>query len=294
MNIAAVVVWYNPTSLSNKNTASQRIKTYSCFVDKVYIIDNSESDNSKLASEIINAEYYFSGKNLGIAAALNIGCKKALEAGYEWCITMDQDSYWDNNEFEIYIESIKKILNKNDTRIVSFSPRLKMPIKSMNDIFVNILRPIYYRYCKPPEYENLDRCITSGNIIKLITWQEISGFDERLFIDGVDFDFCFRLQEKGYKIVWVRTARMNHSIGDDKFRLFRHNNHNDFRLYYMIRNSLYLSKRFPNKYYFALDFKYYLNNCLFTYHPKNKYKLIKKAETDAKLLIDVINQEDDI
>lgn len=296
MKIASVVVWYNPTTLSNNNSAPCNIKTYSSFLDKVFIIDNSNTDNSKLASEIQNSEYYSCGRNLGIAAALNIGCKKALESGYDWCITMDQDSYWENGEFEKYLISIKKYLEQNSNMhniAVSFSPRLKMPVKSLYDYFIYVIRPIYYKIKKPNEYKILDRCITSGNMIKLSVWHELSGFDERLFIDGVDFDFCFRLQEKDYKIIWIRAARMNHSIGDDKFYLFKHEHHNDFRLYYMIRNNLYLNSRFPDYIKFRLDVKFWLKNFIFQKHPIKRFKLIKKSEADAINLISSIKCGDE-
>ena len=42
-------------------------------------------------------EIILNKENLGIATALNIGVRKALENGYEWILTMDQDPEVDYN-----------------------------------------------------------------------------------------------------------------------------------------------------------------------------------------------------
>ena len=44
---AAIVIWFNP-----KETDIQNIKTYSSHFQKVFIVDNSDTDNSTFASNI--------------------------------------------------------------------------------------------------------------------------------------------------------------------------------------------------------------------------------------------------
>jgi glycosyltransferase involved in cell wall biosynthesis len=61
-------------------------------------------------------------KNLGIAKALNQGCKKALELNYDWALTMDQDSRWDDREDLLhYLDRTEKLFLYEDKNI-SFSP----------------------------------------------------------------------------------------------------------------------------------------------------------------------------
>ena len=100
--ISAVIVWYKPQEMHSP-TASEAILTYASFFSKIYIIDNSDNDNSEIAKLIPNAIYIPNRSNLGIAAALNIGCAQALKDGFEWCMTMDQDSFFDTNEITRYI-----------------------------------------------------------------------------------------------------------------------------------------------------------------------------------------------
>ena len=45
-----------------------------------------------------------------------------------------------------------------------------------------------------------ERVIASGNIINLQAWNKVGRFDNSLFIDEVDHDFCHRLTQEKYKI----------------------------------------------------------------------------------------------
>ena len=52
----------------------------------------------------------------------------------------------------------------------------------------------------------ISACITSGSLTNLGAWRAIGGFDEWMFIDHVDNDFCTNLVLHGYKICRVGAA----------------------------------------------------------------------------------------
>ena len=82
MKLAGLVVLYNP-----KENIMDTINNYINEVDVLYLIDNSNSDNSNLfRNEKI--KYIPNKSNLGIAVALNMGAKKAIKDGYDWLLTM--------------------------------------------------------------------------------------------------------------------------------------------------------------------------------------------------------------
>src|SRR4030065_360634 len=88
--IAAVVVWYNP-----EQTVLNNINTYINQIDKIFIVDNSDYNNNSLLEKLqtlSNTEYIANKNNIGIAAALNIGANKAVKEGFDYLLTMDQDS----------------------------------------------------------------------------------------------------------------------------------------------------------------------------------------------------------
>ena len=59
------------------------------------IVDNTVIPQASFIARLANFKdvmYLPQYNNTGIAKALNIGCEKALELGYHYVITMDQDS----------------------------------------------------------------------------------------------------------------------------------------------------------------------------------------------------------
>ncbi len=281
MNIVAVVIWYNPEYIVLNN-----IKTYCRFFNKIFIIDNSDVNNSDLAKEIPNAEYYSCGTNLGIAKALNIGCSKAYKEGYNWCITMDQDSYFSENVVEKYIKLVE-VYNKTNKQYGSFTPSLDLKPTNMYDLFIKLIKPIYKKFFSKSKEREVSFCITSGNIINLEVWKKLDGFDSDLFIDGVDIDFSIRLRKIGYKILQIRTINLHHSLGDFRFTFFRKDTHSDFRLYYMIRNSLYIQEKHPEeKEYFQNQIKkLYKDKCVFSFHRKKHLEIFQQAKNDSNVMI---------
>lgn len=267
MKLAAVVVWYNP-----KEDFLDNLKSYLDDIDICYIIDNSNNDNSNLIHDIQKVKYIANNKNLGIAAALNIGCKMALESGYEWCLTLDQDSFFENNQLKVYKARIEHYANENN---ISFSIRLKCPIVStslLGDIKRFFIKKQKYEDNKT-DVENVKRCITSGNIFSLSAWKNVNGFDESFFIDEVDHDFCFKLFQKNYSIILFNDIYLTHVIGNPGRKLTPHyKTHNGIRIYYIIRNKLYMIKRYPElarEFNFKKEIAYYLFDIIFHLEIKN-------------------------
>lgn len=246
MKLSAVVIMYNPASLG-KEVAEKNILAYSSFVGRVYVVDNSCEDNSLLCENIQNAVYIPLGKNEGIATALNIGCHRALNDGFEWCMTMDQDSHWDADELALYINKIKEKLSCN-LDIKSFSPTIRssMGHSVLGDIKRRLLHSLGVCGKTLPDEEFCDRVICSGNVINLNSWESLGGFLEDLFIDEVDYEFCYRLREEGWQILKLNGVHLDHILGEPKKTFFPLSNHGGVRLYYIFRNMMYVNYLHPD------------------------------------------------
>ena len=59
-----------------------------------------------------------------------------------------------------------------------------------------------------------DYIIFSGMVCRVAVLKELGGFDERLFLDNVDIDFCFRARRAGYRILGTADCQLDHRIGD--------------------------------------------------------------------------------
>ncbi len=179
--------------------------------------------------------YIDNNDNLGIATALNQACDKAIELQFEWILTMDQDSSFIN--FLHYKKCLFSVLSLSKVCLLSGNT-IRDAIKEYNgNLSLN--------------YEEKFIVITSGNIINLKYFNKIGRFDNKLFIDMVDYDFCAKINKEGLKILYFKDVLIEHALGD----LFLRKNlltgkkkykreHNPQRVYYITRNSLYLAMKY--------------------------------------------------
>lgn len=242
--IGCVVIWFNPSESCVCN-----ILTYLNVVDKLCIVDNSTNDNIELLQDIDRSKiiYIPNYENYGIARALNIGCELLVNDGYQWCMTMDQDSSWETHNLDIYIENSKEKSKLYDN-IKSFCPSFHME--------ESVLRTIKNKFLKvkgKAEFSFVKRCICSGNIIELNEWKLLGGFNETLFIDEVDHEYCFRLCKHGFQILQFNNIFMNHVLGTPRRTLIGFESHSPIRVYYIFRNMFYVMEKYPE---YAKEFEY--------------------------------------
>ncbi len=271
--LAVAVILYKPESIGLE-VVRKNIESYADFIytqvrGGVYIIDNTPASNSvreECFKKIPGAFYYHNKNDGGIAGAQNYACKKALEDGFEWIMTMDQDSSFDEKNLSEYIKLFSEYSEK-DSKAKSFTlrvHRIDRDILSLPEIVrFKILSPIKRKllrldsskmpvpgseFYNGPAIDYPELFIpASTNIISLSVWQKLGGFDESLFIDQVDNDFSIRLTDSGYKIVRFNDIVFSHKLGEKKFTIMtKHQPHYDsFRLYYIFRNHLVMLKRYP-------------------------------------------------
>ena len=263
MKIVAVVIWFNPSKIMIQNIAS-----YSKYVYKTFIIDNSINDNLNLIDkidEIENIEYFPLRKNIGIAAALNFGYKRAEDLGVDWVLTMDQDSSFMDSDIRHYLDPFSNHFKQ--FKVAVFGPNFEGPLT--NDLI------------------DCNSVISSGSLVSLAAHKVNLGYNEDLFIDQVDHEYCCRLKKLKYRILRVGYISMNHTVGfplTKKImgRVFVTYNHNAVRKYYMTRNMLFMRRHyaeFDDK-YLKIIFNDILNIIFIEKDKYNKLKSILKGWTD--------------
>lgn len=262
MKVCAGIVTYNPDIDLLKKNISQIILQ----VDRVVLCDNGSINISELENVLNTFEkvkLIIFKENKGIATALNMLCRWAVQHRYDWILTLDQDSICPKELVSQLLRDVKK-----DTGIVA--PRI---IYKDNEKYLS----------KPKsQFEYVEWVITSASLTNLVAWKTVNGFDEWLFIDGVDYDFCIRLRRSGYMIIQDNRVTLYHELGKLKCRrLFGRTiyvtNHSPFRYYYMVRNGFYLKKKLHRGTPWIKTFKLLLKIILFEGDKMKKIEAIKKA-----------------
>lgn len=300
MNIAAVVFFFNPVDIGIQKVINN-VFTYSQNIERIYIVDNSDTDNHQIALAIPNSIYIRNYNNRGIAGALNKGCKRTVEDGSDWCMTLDQDSAFDKNNLILYFELSDNFIKKNP-RVVSFGPDTidlntsthwtkKIRFKILSPLKIKILGK-HYKIKKNPDIIYPPNVITSANIISLFVWNKIGRGDESLFIDQVAIIFCRRLIAEKYLIVQFHKVFLKHSFGKkNKFTLLpKYTPHyGTFRLYYIFRNLFIEQRRFRQSkyqaYYKKMLRRYFWDNCINSIHILRNLKLFIRAYRDARVYL---------
>jgi len=224
-----VVVLFKPDA-----NVFNSINSYVDELDRLYVVDNTPNADISDRFQSEKIKYIPLQENKGIAYALNVGAKKAIEDGADWLLTMDQDSTFEKNA----LDKMKKFIQKSKNQETEFnydklgivSP-CHMTMRNKNENPQGIVTPILV--------------MTSGNLVNLNAYQDVLGYKDWMFIDCVDFDFCLNLRKHGYEIVQINDARLNHNLGDiiEKHIFGKTcyvDNHSAFRRYFIVRNRQYI------------------------------------------------------
>ena len=230
MDISAGIVLFNP----DINRLKENISVVIVQCAHIYLVDNGSNNidevkgllnqyNQSKISILCNLE------NQGIAKALNQLTTAAQKEGFDWILTLDQDSVAPSN----IVEEFEKYTNNLNTGMLCpvICDRNKGVVIEAKD-----------------GYKEIDECITSGSLLNITAWREIGGFDESMFIDGVDFDICYRLRKNGYKILCIQSVVLLHELGRIEYHRFLFwkvlvKNHSAFRKFYIARNTVYLARK---------------------------------------------------
>ena len=163
---------------------------------RILIVDNGSSPQSleplRRVALGIAATVVPLGSNLGIATALNTGLRLAHEQGFRWLATFDQDS-----------RASATMLDEMTQALAAYpeSDRVGLVAPRHRDRRVGITVSDGRREQVGPDWTVIRTTMTSGNLVNIAIAQAVGGFDDSLFIDYVDHDFCLRLRAHGYRIL---------------------------------------------------------------------------------------------
>ncbi len=190
-----------------------------------------------------------SGSNVGIAAAQNIGIAHSKILGATHIIFFDQDSQPSENLVSILLQAVLNLELKS-VLVGAVAPQYS---DAKTGVYSGFSRLGLFGHDKV-DFGASDSCveadffISSGMLVPVSSIDLVGGADESLFIDHVDTEWCFRAKSLGYRLFGVPEAKLVHSLGSFRQRVWflRWRSvpyHAPFRYYYMFRNALLLMQR---------------------------------------------------
>ncbi|EED65426.1 glycosyltransferase family 2 protein [Comamonas testosteroni] len=206
-------------------------------VNKVIVVDNCSDNVDFSALEYLELNANLSlirlDQNYGIAYAQNIGVAVAHAEGADWVLMLDQDSACAPD----MLDKLLAVMESVDKEKIGFiCPNVEYQGKNLNADRGSI-------------FTEVASAISSGCLFPMSTLQFAGPQCVEYFIDSVDFEYCLRLRSLGYKLINAGNAVLEHKLGKKTqvsffgiyFSIFTHS---PFRRYYIIRNHIFLIKKF--------------------------------------------------
>jgi rhamnosyltransferase len=246
-NTCAIVITYHPDQ-----ELPSRLSRLADQVGRVIVVDNASQE---CVEQMIHAmprreavEVIKNSTNEGIASALNSGLRRAWQLGYQWALTMDQDSVVDAGLIQHGAEIYEMCPFRQHIGLIGANFHL-------GATGIDLVRS---SRTQRPWFEDAT-AITSGSLVFLPALKKTGLFRDDFFIDSVDHEFCLRMRARGYRIVIGRKRLMVHPIGEPKvFPLALGKkvisfDHPPIRRYYHARNRLVLiGNYFPREPQFCI------------------------------------------
>jgi rhamnosyltransferase len=190
----------------------------------IYIIDNSPINNDSKFFNNDKVIYKHIEKNVGTSGAYNYVFKQFINhyniEDFNF-LTLDQDSTFSDDFLVNMVDLLSKV---NDREYEGMFDKGK---QISND------------------FTRVNQVISSGAFIKGKFLKNIGFFDELLFLDLVDFDWCWKANNKGFELYKANNIYMKHMVGEKEYRIYkiRLSIPSISRIYYIVRNYFILLKR---------------------------------------------------
>lgn len=232
--VIAVVPTYHPDA-----SVEAHMEALATQVDEVIVVDDgtgAAADDVLDRLQANSIRVIRLASNAGIARALNVGIRAALEAGAEYVVNTDQDTELPDGYVDACLATFRQA-----------NPVTRLGIVCTDRVNGQPSIPTWY---SPEGLGLVPEAIQSGFVLTRECLEHSGLFDERLVIDCVDTEYCLRVRDRGFRIAVADGTDIKHALGEMvPFRPFgiplRHRDgeheyqyHSPFRQYYITRNNI--------------------------------------------------------
>jgi rhamnosyltransferase len=185
-NTVAIIVTYNPDMEQLKKTVTSIVRQISYCI----VIDNGNTEFDFKSFE--NVVVVNLGSNYGVAYAQNKGIAIAFQYSADFIILSDQDTIYPENFVEKNYIAYKQLENH---KLAALVPVFFNSIKKVKNPIMVKKFSATKNFSKT--YIKTSQAIASGSFIIVNSLKKIGGMNEKLFIDYVDFEWCWRADALG-------------------------------------------------------------------------------------------------
>lgn len=247
--IGVVVVTYHPSG-----DVESRLQRMAAQGGALVVVDNASTIATQTQLHALCQRrgwgFIQNSNNLGVGAAVNQGVHWLAARGHPWVILFDQDSEPATDMSERQLETLHRHGECGGVAVVGVSYR---------DLNTGRRYRVLRRHPHWPgcfqkadvgmeDLAEVTAVITSGALVRVSDFLALGGFDEGLFVDYVDTDYCLRCIRRGRLLTVSARAELVHRFGERKTQRWlgftiHPTNHSALRHYYIARNRVTMIRR---------------------------------------------------
>jgi len=249
--IASVTVAFNP----DPARLAAQLEALRGQVDEAIVVDNASATATadlirkleRPAAEGRPAVRVISlADNHGVASGFNQGIEAAARRNCGYVLLLDHDSVPAPAMVQALVAAHREASARGP--VAAVGPRVRDARDQHEYAFIRLgwARNPRVRCADSSGLVRCDFLISSGSLISMQAYGQVGRFDDELFVDYVDLEWCCRARSMGYSLYGACAARLEHRIGDNTRTVLggvRIHVHSPERLYYMMRNRMLLYGR---------------------------------------------------
>ncbi len=245
--VVSITVAFNP----DPTRLRAQIEALRGQVERILIVDNnSQPAVSTMMPADPLIDFIALDDNRGVASGFNIGVAAARERHAQSVLLLDHDSIPGPGMVAALVAAVERAASMSGARpVAAVGPRVTDIRDRLEYPFIR-LGWTHNRQLRCADARDAviacDFLISAGSLIPMASFATVGAFDETLFIDSVDFEWCCRARDRGLALYGACDARLDHWLGDHRRRVLGAVNlvvHSPQRIYYMTRNRFLLYRR---------------------------------------------------
>jgi len=234
LQVSIIIVNYNVRDFLHHALISLQ-KATKGIRSEIIVVDNASDDGSTemLRKRFPNVTLIASKQNLGFAQANNVALKRARGA---FLLLINPDTVVQEDTLRAMLEFFRttpeaglagcKILNPDGTFQLACRRSFPTPWVAFTKIFglsklfprSNWFGKYNLTYLSPEETYEVDAVSGSFMMVRKEVFEKVGGLDEEFFMYGEDLDWCYRIQQAGWKIFYVPLTQIIHYKGESTRR----------------------------------------------------------------------------
>lgn len=228
------------------------------YIDyEIIIVDNGSTDDYeklKALSHYKNVIILNAGENIGFSGGNNLGIQYAMEHNADYILLLNNDTLVEPNFLNYmvassdngnYVITSKILYAKERDKIWYAGGNFNRKTSRTSAYGINEIDS--EKYSKEQEVNFASGCCI---LVPATILNNVGLMSEEYFLYCEDTDYCLRILNAGFKIIYEPKAQIYHKVNASTIKIA------GIQAYYLVRNKLYIIKQFIEEKYKLLAYTY--------------------------------------